>query len=88
MQRECIYIEWVDAVADAGWEETKKPELHDCFTLGFIVAEDKDAICVAAAISKKESNAKINIPKAWIKKQVRFPAENLKKGHPKVTQTV
>jgi hypothetical protein len=76
----CIYIEWVDAVADSGWEETKKPELHDCYTLGFIVAEDDKAICVASAISKKESNAKMHIPKAWIVKEVRFNSESIKKA--------
>jgi hypothetical protein len=74
---ECAYIEWEDAVADSGWEETKKPEIHKCQTLGFIVAEDKDAICVAAAVSKKESNAKINIPKGWIQKIKRFKVEGL-----------
>jgi len=80
VNRECIYLEWVDAVADSGWEETKKPELHDCYTLGFIVAEDDRAICVASVISKKESNAKMHIPKAWISKEIRFSPEAIKKA--------
>jgi hypothetical protein len=74
---ECAYVEWVDAVADAGWEETNAPETHLCRTLGFIVAEDDKAICVASAISFKESNAKIHIPKGWIEKIKRFKLNKL-----------
>jgi|TARA_B110000285_G_C14932689_1_gene518086 hypothetical protein len=65
---ECIYLEWNDAVAEAEWAEVEEAELFKCKTLGFVVAENDEAICVAAVVSEadKQSNAKIHIPKAWI----------------------
>ena len=68
------YVQWVDAVADAGWEEKSKAEVHPCLSVGFIVDETDDAICIAAAISHDQSNSRIHIPKQWIKsiKRVRL----------------
>jgi hypothetical protein len=65
---ECIYLEWNDAVAEADWEEVTEATLFRCKTLGFVVAENDEAICVAAVVSEadRQSNAKIHIPKAWI----------------------
>ena len=42
-----IYVEWVDAVADAGWATSPKAETHPCVTVGFLVDETKEAICIA-----------------------------------------
>jgi len=59
-----VYIEWVDAVADAGWQEGTKTEIHKCYTLGWIVSEADDAICVANTVSMDSSNARMHIPKS------------------------
>ena len=64
-----VYLEWVDAVADLGWEANCKAELHHCHTVGYIIDETKDAICVAATWSLTMSNARMHIPKAWITKR-------------------
>lgn len=65
-----IYIEWIDAVADSGWEEyDKSDDVHHCKSIGYLVKETKEGICLASTISDKESNARITIPKAWIRKR-------------------
>jgi hypothetical protein len=69
---ELIYVEWFDAVAECEWSEVKKAEAHPCRSMGFIVAETDDVICIASTVSFKESNAKIHIPKGWITKTIRF----------------
>jgi hypothetical protein len=68
------YLHWVDAVADVGWETDVKADVHDCYTIGFIVDETVDALCLASTVSDKDSNARMHIPKAWIKerKEVKF----------------
>lgn len=71
-----VYLEWVDAVADLGWEDNVKASLHDCHTVGFIIDETKDAVCVAATWSRTMSNARMHIPKAWIKKRKVLSIEN------------
>lgn len=74
---EVAYIEWDDACADAGWELTESTDIHCVYTLGFIVAEDKKAITIAVCFSGLESNARIHIPKGWIKKIKRFKLDKL-----------
>jgi hypothetical protein len=68
------YVQWVDAVADAGWEDNSKADVHPVLSIGFLVDETDDAICLAAAISHDQSNSRIHIPKQWIKsiKKVRL----------------
>jgi hypothetical protein len=68
------YVHWVDAVADSGWETDVKADVHDCYTAGFIIHETPTAICIASTVSDKDSNARMHIPKAWIKerKEVKF----------------
>jgi hypothetical protein len=34
-----------------------------------LISETKDALCIASTVSKDNSNARIHIPKAWIKKR-------------------
>jgi hypothetical protein len=70
-----IYVEWVDAVADAGWETKPKAEIHPCVTVGFLIDENKDALCIASTLSKDDTNARMHIPKAWIKKRRRIVIE-------------
>lgn len=64
-----VYVEWVDAVADLGWEADVKASLHACHTVGYIIDETKEALCIAATWSKTMSNARMHIPKAWIVKR-------------------
>jgi len=68
------YVQWVDAVSDSGWETEVKVDVHPCLSIGFIVDETEDAICLAAVISHDQSNSRIHIPKQWIKsiKKVRL----------------
>jgi len=83
------YLHWVDAVADVGWETEAKAIVHDCYTIGFIIEETKDAICIASTVSDKDSNARMHIPKLWIKerKEVKFETK-LGKGERKNFPTV
>ncbi len=62
-----IYVEWVDAVADVEWNEKVKAEVHNCFTIGYVVDENAEAICIASTVSMDSSNARMHIPKQWIK---------------------
>lgn len=62
-----VVIEWVDAQSDAGWQESVKAELSECISVGFIVDENKNAICIASTYSDPHSNARMHIPKKWIK---------------------
>ena len=62
-----VVVEWVDAVSDGGWEEHEKPDIHHVVTAGYVVSETKDAICIASTVSGTFTNARMHIPKAWIK---------------------
>jgi len=59
-------IKWNDAQADADWEEKKEPELAECITVGFLVSENRNAICIASTYSEPFYNAKIQRHKSWI----------------------
>lgn len=61
-----LVIKWIDAQADSGWEEGTKAHLADCITVGFVVSETKQAICVATTISEPHNNCRMHIPKKWI----------------------
>jgi hypothetical protein len=82
-----IVIEWVDAVSDGGWEEHEKPDIHAVITSGFIVSETKDAICIASTVSGVFTNARMHIPKAWIKsrKVIKLETKLSKSKRKKVT---
>lgn len=60
-------IEWVDAQAESSWEEDVKAHLADCLTVGFLISETKEAICIASTWAEPHSNCRIHIPKKWIK---------------------
>jgi hypothetical protein len=62
-----VYIEWVDAVADVEWEDNVKAEIHPCQSVGWVISETEDAVCIANTVSMEMSNARMHIPKAWIK---------------------
>ena len=62
-----VQIEWIDAVADSGWEAKVSAAIHHCTTVGFLVDETDEAICLASTWSIDQTNARMHIPKAWIK---------------------
>ena len=64
-----IYVEWVDAVSDGGWEDEVKVDIHPVRTIGYLVSESKDGICLASTVSGEMTNARMHIPKAWITKR-------------------
>ena len=62
-----VQIEWIDAVADSGWEAKVVASIHHCVTVGFLVDETDEAICLASTWSIDQTNSRMHIPKAWIK---------------------
>ena len=71
-----IQVSWIDAVADSGWEEKTKAEIHHCVTVGFLIDETDEALCIASTWSHNQTNARIHIPKAWIKDRKTIVNEN------------
>ena len=66
-----VYIEWVDATTSDGWE---KFDIHQhgidyCKSVGWLLHEDKQQIVMASTVSDNQTNQRIAIPKAWIKKR-------------------
>ena len=74
-----LYIEWVDAVSDGSWEENVIPDIHFVKTIGFLISETKDAICIASTVSSDYSNARMHIPKIWIKKRKEIKLDSTNK---------
>jgi len=62
-----VQVEWIDAVADSGWEDKVKAQIDKCITVGFLIDETDEAICIASTVSIDHNNARMHIPKAWIK---------------------
>ena len=62
-----IQVSWIDAVADVGWEAKTKAEIHHCTTVGYLIDETDEALCLASTWSIDQTNARMHIPKAWIK---------------------
>ena len=62
-----IQVSWIDAVADVGWESKTKAEIHHCITVGYLIDETDEALCLASTWSIDQTNARMHIPKAWIK---------------------
>ena len=62
-----VHVEWIDAVADSGWEDKVKAQIDKCVTVGFLIDETDEAICIASTLSIDHNNARMHIPKAWIK---------------------
>ena len=74
-----VVLHWVDAVSDGGWEEDEKPDIHHVVTAGYVVSETKDAICIASTVSGTFTNARMHIPKAWIKSRKVIKLETTKR---------
>jgi uncharacterized protein YqfA (UPF0365 family) len=71
-----IQVSWIDAVADVGWEAKTKAEIHHCITVGYVVDETDEALCLASTWSIDQTNARMHIPKAWIKNRKVLASEN------------
>ena len=71
-----IQVVWIDAVADSGWESKTKAEVHLCSTVGYLIDETEEALCVASTWSIDQTNARMHIPKAWIKNRKVLANEN------------
>lgn len=73
-----VYVEWIDAVSAARWcpvdELTADPS--PCRTVGWIVKENDQALCLAQTMSGETSETdesvlgRLVIPKAWIGRRV------------------
>lgn len=82
--RKVEVVVWDDAVADGSWEDNAKADIHECITVGFLIDENDTAVCIASTISKHASNARMSIPKAWIKSRKKLAlVTNKKKPLPK-----
>lgn len=64
----CIIIHWLDAVASSGWT-SETHGLHEIITMGFLIEETKLSYLIASTISNDETNCRIAVPKAWVKKK-------------------
>ena len=71
-----IQVSWIDAVADVGWEAKTKAEIHHCITVGYLIDETEEALCLASTWSSDQTNARMHIPKAWIKNRKVLSREN------------
>ena len=66
-----VWIEWVDSIGTSGW---CMPSGHpmsdlDCLTLGFLIWETDEAVCVAASVSATgRASDPVTIPRCAIKK--------------------
>lgn len=70
------------------WQENVKAEVHQCYSIGWIIDETDDAICIANTVSMDNSNARMHIPKQWIKvrKDVTLEDKQRKIERPKPTK--
>ena len=60
-------ITWRDAQSDDGWDSERTAELATIITVGFLIKENKEAVCVASTWADPDSNCRLHIPKSWIK---------------------
>tara|TARA_Y100001973_G_C5141494_1_gene303162 strand:- start:654 stop:977 length:324 start_codon:yes stop_codon:yes gene_type:complete len=74
-------IRWMDAQSDDGWSDDRTAELANVVTVGFIVAEDKKAVCVASTYAGDDTNSRMHIPKCWIKSRKKINIEELEKDN-------
>ena len=72
-KRNPVLIKWIDSSGADGWTHNENlPEIVNCFTLGFILKEDKDYMTVAGTVAdfpegiNDQSNSPMCIPKISI----------------------
>lgn len=69
-------IDWKDAMAGGGWKSTKdyKPMLITVHSVGWLLAETKEALVLAQQMSSAGNAADtINIPKNCILRKYKLP---------------
>lgn len=67
-QPKLMYVEWVDAVADVGWDyEVEQTKVSLIKSVGWLVRETKDEIVLAADYSDGDTNRRMAIPKSWVR---------------------
>lgn len=67
-QPKLMYVEWVDAVADVGWDyEVEATKISLIQSVGWLVRETKDEIVLAADYSEGDTNRRMAIPKSWVR---------------------
>ncbi len=65
-----VYVHWVDACSQDEWTHLGSitPTILDTYTVGYLVAENKEGLSVASTINEaNDACCIINIPKRWIK---------------------
>jgi len=68
---EIVYIEWDDAYHSVSWgTETDAPEGF-CISIGFLIKEDKNWICIAGSFTACGEHDLLAIPKGCVRKIVR-----------------
>lgn len=70
-----IYIEWVDAMEEAGWKSFKDacvvPDEVYCYTSAWYISQNRDFVIISHTKGKTIKNeimGKLLIPKKWIRK--------------------
>lgn len=81
-----VYVEWLDALAQGEWHESKREDLR-CKTVGFVVYEDDEQIELAGTITDGMCNNSITIPKKMLtkKKEIKLETTKRKSKGKKVT---
>lgn len=65
-----VYVHWVDACSTDGWTSLSNvtPLMMETYTVGYLVAENKEGIAIASTINESNDACCImHIPKKWIK---------------------
>lgn len=65
-------VEWHDAQVENTWDDNTKANLAECITVGFLVDESKQAICLALTVADTHTCGRMHIPKKWIKSRKSF----------------
>ena len=68
--RKLVYVHWVDACSEDAWVNVNnvKPYVLNTYTIGYLVAENQEAMSIASTINDaNDVCCIIHIPKKWIK---------------------
>lgn len=87
MDTTIFVVKWKDACASAGWVEKTSPELSDCISVGFVVAEDEHALVLTQTVSAPVHNGTITIPKNWIVSKRKITIEDKQRKAKRKTLT-
>tara|TARA_R110000796_G_scaffold188298_1_gene305184 strand:- start:135 stop:512 length:378 start_codon:yes stop_codon:yes gene_type:complete len=74
-------IKWKDAQSEDGWSSERTAELATVITVGFLIKENKEAVCIASTWADPDSNCKLHIPKSWIKERKTLCINKVKRAY-------